>query len=308
MLTVAHLHAARARIGAHVRQTPVMPLDVPTPAGPLRVMAKLELLQHTGSFKPRGAFNALLQSEASEVLACSGGNHGLAVAYAAQQLGRKATIFVPRSAARTKVAAMTACGAEVRQVGDVPAEAFAAAEAHAAATGLPLVHPYAGPEVIAGQGTLGLELWEQAWEITHWLAAVGGGGFPAGVALALEGYAQVVPVEPEGCPTLFEAQQAGHPVPVKAEGAARTSLGAPALGDLAWELLAPRALPTVLVTEAAIAEAQRWLWQAVRLVAEPGGAVALAALQSGAWTPPEGAAVGVILCGANADGLPEIPR
>lgn len=295
---------AQARIRDHVRHTPVMALDVPTPAGSRRITAKLELLQHTGSFKPRGAFNALLQTEAAEVLACSGGNHGLAVAYAAFSLGRKATIFVPGSAARTKVEAMRRCGAEVRQAGDVPAEAFEAAEAHRAATGLPLIHPYAGAEVIAGQGTVGLELLEQAPEVTHWLAAVGGGGFPAGVALAVDGRARLVPVEPEGCPGLYEAQRAGHPVPVKAEGLARTSLGAPSLGDLAWDLLAPRAAPTVLVTEEAIRDALRWLWQEVRLVAEPGGAVALGALLSGAWVPPEGAQVGVILCGSNADELP----
>lgn len=299
------LLAARARIQPHLRLTPVLALTVPTPTGPRRVVAKLEGLQVTGSFKPRGAFNALLEMDAEQVVACSGGNHGLAVAYAAKVLGRRALIFVPASAARSKVEAMARLGAEVQQVGDIPSEAFAAAEARVAETGWPLIHPYASAEVIAGQGTLGLELLEQAREVRHWLVAVGGGGFPAGVALALEGHATAVPVEPEGCPGLYEAQRAGRPVPVKAEGIARTSLGAPSIGEVAWSLLRDRVGPTVLVSDEAIREAQSWLWREVRLVAEPGGAAALAALMSGAWVPPDTHPVGVVLCGGNADCLPE---
>jgi threonine dehydratase len=300
----ADIHAALERVAPHLRLTPVLDLEVPTPAGPLRAVAKLESLQHTGSFKPRGAFNNLLQMDSPEVLACSGGNHGLAVAYAAQVLGRRARIVVPKSAARSKVEAMARCGAEVIQVGDVPADAFAEAERMAAATGLPLLHPYAGAATIAGQGTLGLELLDQAPEVSRWLVAVGGGGFPAGVALALAGNAEVVPVEPVLCPGLFEAQRAGKPVDVRSEGIARTSLGAPRIGDLAWELLKDRVAPTALVSEAAIAEAQAWLWREVRVAAEPGGAATLAALMSGAWTPPDGEAVGFVVCGGNVDALP----
>lgn len=302
---VASILAARARIEPFIRRTPVLAMEVPTPMGVQRVVAKLECLQITGSFKPRGAFNAMLQMDAPQVIACSGGNHGLAVAHAAKVLGRKAIIFVPASAARSKVEAMDRLGADVRQVGDIPAEAIAAAEAHVAATGTPLVHPYASAEVIEGQGTLGLELKEQAQDIRHWLLAVGGGGFPAGVALALEGHAEVIPVEPEGCPGLYEAQRAGRPVPVKAEGIARTSLGGPSIGDLAFAILRNRVRPTTLVTEAAILEAQRWLWREVRLLVEPGGAVALAALMSGAWVPPNSQPIGVVCCGGNADGLPD---
>ncbi len=304
LLDLGTLEAAQARIRPHVRRTPLLGLEVPTPGGMRSVVAKLECLQVTGSFKPRGAFNALLQAEMGHVVACSGGNHGLAVAHAARVLGRRATIFVPGSAARAKVEAMLRCGAEIRQVGDVPAEAFAAAEAMVAETGLALIHPYASPEVIAGQGTLGLELREQVPEVRRWLVAVGGGGFPAGVALALEGVAEVVPVEPEGCPGLFEAQRAGRPVNVRSEGRARTSLGAPRIGDLAWELLRDRVGPTALVTEQAIREAEAWLWREARLVAERGGAVALAALLSGAWMPPDREPLGVVVCGGNADELP----
>lgn len=296
---------AASRLRGYVRRTPVLEVSLETPKGRRAVVLKLESLQVAGSFKPRGAFNALLQSGAQEVVACSGGNHGLAVAYAARTLGRRATLVVPLSAARSKVEAMARLGAEVRQIGDVPADAFAEAEALAAATGRPLIHPYASAAVIAGQGTLGLELADQAPHVPHWLVAVGGGGFPAGVALALEDRAQVVPVEPEGCPGLFEAQRVGRPVPVKAEGIARTSLGAPSIGELAWEVLRARVGPCTLVGEEAIREAQRWLWREARVVAEPGGAVALAALQCGAWVPEGPGPVGVVVCGGNADALPE---
>lgn len=303
-LTVEDVVAARQRVARHIRVTPVMSVTVPAPGGAVEVVLKLESLQVTGSFKPRGAFNGLLQSHAPSVVACSGGNHGLAVAHAAQVLGKQAVIVVPTSAAATKVEAMRRAGADVRLEGDVPAEAFALAERIAAEREWPIIHPYDQPATVAGQGTLGLELLEQAPAVTHWLVAVGGGGFPAGVALALDGRAQVVPVEPEGCPGLYEAQSAGGPVPVKAEGIARTSLGAPSLGGLAWDLLSARVGRCVLVGDDSIAGAQRWLWDHVRVVAEAGGATGLAALTSGTWTPPPGAVVGVVVCGGNADSLP----
>ncbi len=303
-LSPSDIRAARARIAPHIRFTPVVKVDVPTPLGLLPVVLKLENLQVTGSFKPRGAFNSLLQIEGENVIACSGGNHGLAVAHAAKVLGKRAVIFVPNSAAATKVEAMKLTGAEVRQVGDVPADAFAAAEALRAQTGWPLVHPYDQEPTLAGQGTLGLELLEQAPDVRRWLLAVGGGGFPAAVALAMAGEAEVIPVEPEGCPGLFEAQAAGHPVAVKAEGVARTSLGAPSIGELPWKILKDRVGPTILVSEESILKAQTWLWREVRIVAEPGGATALAALLSGAWTPPDDEPIGVVICGGNADSLP----
>lgn len=274
------------------------------PTGSRPIVLKLENLQVTGSFKPRGAFNSLLQMASGHVIACSGGNHGLAVAHAARELGMQAEIFVPRSAAMTKVEAMKLTGAAVRQVGDVPADAFAAAEALAQESGWPLVHPYNQEPTLAGQGTLGLELLEQAPRVQKWLLAVGGGGFPAAVARALAGEAEVVPIEPEGCPGLYEAQAAGHPVTVKAEGAARTSLGAPSIGALPWEILKDHVGPTILVTEQAILDAQAWLWRNVRIVAEPGGAAAFAAVLSGAWTPQGDGLIGVVVCGGNADTIP----
>lgn len=293
---------ARARIEGHLRLTPVVEVELPTPLGPRTVTLKLESLQITGSFKPRGAVNSLLQLDEADILACSGGNHGLAVAWAAARLGKRAHIYVPTTAAQAKIAAMRALGVDLHLVGTVPGDAFAAAESRAAATGWPLVHPYDQEPTVAGQGTLGLELLEQAPQVTRWLLAVGGGGFPAGVALALGDQARVIPVEPEGCPGLFEAQRAGHPVPVKAEGAARTSLGAPSVGQLAWSILREGAEPTLLVDEVAIAEAQAWLWRELRLGAEPGGAVAVAALMRGAC--PGGGPIGAVVCGGNLDALP----
>ncbi len=300
----ADLRAARARLKPFLRRTPLLELTVPTPAGPRPVIFKLELMQYTGAFKIRGAFNALLQLEAPHVLACSGGNHGLAVAHAASALGKRATIVVPTSAARLKVDFMRRLGADVREVGATPAEAFAAAEELRVLEGLPLVHPYDQAEVIAGQGTLGLELQREAPQVRAWLLAVGGGGLAAGCALALEGHAAVIPVEPTGCPQLAKAQASGGPVRAKAMGVAATSLGPPSLGALPWALLKDRVGPSTLVDDGAILAAQAWLWRTARLVVEPGGAAALAALMTGAWTAEVDLPVGVVLCGGNADALP----
>lgn len=305
LLARASIEAAAGQIAPLVRRTPTIDVEIDTPSGPVEVVCKLESLQVTGSFKPRGAAFSLLSTDAEEVVACSGGNHGLAVAYVAHRLGKTATIVVPKSAAVTKVEAMRAYGATVVQHGDIPAEAFVVAEELCAQRNLPLIHPYDQVPTIIGQGTLGLELLEQAPPVTHWLVAVGGGGFPAGVALAFDGTGVVaVPIEPEGCPSLYEAQRFGGPVPTRAEGIARTSLGPPSLGALAWDVLSPRVGPCTLVTDEQILDAQRWLWRELRLVAEPGGAAALAALRSGRWTPPADARVGVVICGGNADTLP----
>jgi len=288
-------------MAAHLRMTPLMALRVPTPFGLIPVMAKLELLQVTGSFKARGALAGVLGTDAKTVVACTGGNHGLGVAHAAQALGRRAVIFAPQGAAQTKLMRMRAMGAEVREpFEDMPAT-FAAALAFARCEGLPLIHPYDQPEVIAGQATLGLEMTDQAPWIRQWLVAVGGGGLASGLQVAFGGEAEVVPVEPEHCPALAEAQRSGTPVAVTSNGLARTSLGAPSLGALPWQLLRDHVRPVVQVSEAAIAQAQLWLWEEVRLVAEPGGAVALAALLSGVFKP-EGP-VGLILCGSNVDGI-----
>jgi threonine dehydratase len=300
----ADLRAAQKRIAPFLRRTPLLELRVPTPWGPRPVLAKLELLQVTGCFKVRGALAAISATEAPEVVACSGGNHGLGVAHAAQVLGRRAIIFLPEDAAQTKVEGMRARGAELRFLDGGLEAAFLAAARYAEAQGLPLIHPYDQAEVIAGQGTLGLELRSQAPQVERWLAAVGGGGLAAGLLLGLGDRAELVPVEPERCPSLYRAQQGGGPAFVPSSGAARSSLGAPSLGRLPWEILKERLGPVARVSEAAILEAQRWLWTEARLVAEPGGATALAALMSGAWRAPDAGPLGLVLCGGNADGLP----
>ncbi|MBS1784718.1 MAG: pyridoxal-phosphate dependent enzyme [Acidobacteria bacterium] len=297
--------AARRRVASHLRLTPVMSLKVPTPHGLRSVVAKLELLQRTGCFKVRGALAALSATDAPRVVACSGGNHGLGVAEAAQVLGKEAVLFLPSDASPLKVAAMKARSAEVRMPGPSMDLAFRSAEAFAETEGLPLIHPFDQAEVVAGQGTLGMELLEQAPHVRRWLVAVGGGGLAAGMALALRGQAEVVPVEPALCPTLHQAQVAGGPTTVKVSGSARTSLGAPRLGALPWGILRHRVGPVLRVTEDAIAAARRWLWDEVRLLAEPGGATALAALMSGVCVLPDTAPLGLVICGGNADGLPE---
>lgn len=302
-ITSHSIAAAAERLRPHIRRTPCLSVEVPTPHSIQPVVLKLESMQVTGSFKVRGATNSLLRSGAPEVVACSGGNHGLAVAWAAQRLGCRATVVVPQSASPTKVAAMQRTGAEVIQHGDVPAEAFLVAEQLVAERGWPLVHPYNQEATIEGQATLGLELLADHPTVSHWMIAVGGGGLAAGVALALGDRAQIVPVEPVGCPSLAEAQRIGEVVATRAEGIARTSLGPPALGELPWEVL-QNVAQCNLVTDEAIVAAQRWLWTEVRLVAEPGGATALAALMCGAWSPPENASLGIVVCGGNADALP----
>lgn len=303
-VTYEEVSAAASRVRPLLRHTPCIDVVVPTPTGPQPVTLKLESLQVTGSFKPRGATNSLMLLDAEHVIACSGGNHGLAVAWSAQELGGRATVVVPNSAARTKVDAMRRLDAVVIEHGDTPGEAFAYADELVATTGRPLVHPYDQVPTVAGQGTVGLEVLEQAPHVTHWMVAVGGGGLLAGIVVALQGRAEVVPVEPEGCRTLSLAMEAGRPVPSPAAGIARTSLGAPSLGAVPWTVLSTSTTSSVLVSDAAIVNAQIWLWEQVRVLVEPGGAAAIAALQCGAWSPPADARVGVLVCGGNTDSIP----
>ncbi|MDP2877224.1 MAG: pyridoxal-phosphate dependent enzyme [Holophaga sp.] len=300
-LTGQGLVRLRTALASHLRMTPLLSLNVPTPFGVLPVIAKLDLLQVTGSFKVRGALAGVMGTPSSTVVACTGGNHGLGIAHAAQALGRRAVIFAPQGAAETKLSRMRALGAEVRQPSDDMIATFEAALAFTQAADLPMVHPYDQAEVIAGQATLGLELTDQAPWVRQWLVAVGGGGLASGLQVAFGGAAEVVPVEPENCPALAESQRWDTPTLVTSSGLTRTSLGAPSLGALPWKLLRGHIRPVIQVSEAAIAHAQSWLWQEARLVAEPGGVTALAALLSGVFLP-EGP-VGLILCGSNVDGV-----
>ncbi|MCR0983454.1 serine/threonine dehydratase [Roseomonas populi] len=298
------IEAAAARIAAHIRRTPVLTLPGAALGAPSDVALKLESMQVSGSFKARGAFNALLQAgnPARGVIAASGGNHGAAVAHAAGALGIPAEIYVPAIAAPAKVARIAEAGARVVQGGDTYAEAFAASESRRAETGALSVHAYDQAEVLAGQGTAAREFEADFPGLTHVLVAVGGGGLIGGVASWFAGTGvAVVAVEPEGCPTLHEALAAGHPVDAPVGGLAADSLGARRVGGLMFPIAQGAIRESVLVTDEAIRTAQRRLWSAARVVAEPGGATALAALLSGAWTPPPGARVGVLVCGGNCD-------
>lgn len=297
------IRAAARRIAPHIRRTPVIRLAPAETGLAVPVLLKLEQLQVTGSFKPRGAFNRLLSAPipAAGVVAASGGNHGLAVAHAARVLGVRAEIFVPALTPEAKRARIAATGAVLCVGGAAYEEARAASEARAAATGALIVHAYDQEEILAGQGTIGLELEEDAPELTHVLVAAGGGGLYGGIASWYGDRVEMVVVEPDECPTLFLAGMTGRPVDVPVGGIAADSLGARRAGDLAVAVMMRHGGRAVLVKDEAIRAAQRWLWERLRLFAEPGGATALAALLSGAWTPPQGARPGIVICGANGD-------
>ena len=267
------------------------------------VTLKLELLQHTGSFKPRGAFARLLTADlpAAGAIAASGGNHGAAVAYAARALGVSAEIFVPGGTPEAKVSRIRSYGAQVVQGGETYAEALAASRARQAESGALEVHAYDHEAVLAGQGTVGREFESDAPDLTHILVATGGGGLIGGIAAWYAGTAQIVSVEPEGCPGLHRALAAGQPVDAPVGGLAADALGARRVGSLMFDVARRFGVRAVLVEDSAILAAQRFLWDRFRLIAEPGGATALAALLSGRFVPPEGARVGVLVCGANTD-------
>jgi len=294
----AEITAAATRIRPHVRRTPSLRLDLPG-FGPVEM--KLEQLQHTGSFKARGAFNTLLAGPVPKagVVAASGGNHGAAVAYAAHSLGHPAKIFVPEFAGPAKIALIRAQGAELEVVPGVYADALARAEAHAAATGAMQIHAYDAPATVAGQGTLALEWEEQGLEADSVLIAVGGGGLIGGALAWLGGRRKVVAVEPELAPTLNRALAQGPDTQVSVGGVAANALGASKIGRIAYDLALEKGVTSVLVSEAAIVASRDWLWRNLRLLVEPAGAAALAALQSGAYRPEKGERVAVLLCGAN---------
>ena len=302
-LSANEIEAAAARIASYVRRTPTLALEANALGLPGQLVVKLELLQVTGSFKPRGAFNRLLSAEIppAGVIAASGGNHGVAVAYAAQRLGVPASIFVPTIAAAAKLKRIRDSGAEVIVSGSNYAEALALSMERAKASGALVVHAYDQPEVIAGQGTVGLELMDQAPGLDTVLVAVGGGGLIGGILALSESGTRVIGVEPVLAPTLHNALAAGRPVPVSVGGVTADSLGARETGALAFEIFHDQGARVVLVDDDAIRAAQRALWRELRIIAEPGGATALAALLSTAYQPAPGERVGVVLCGGNTD-------
>ncbi|HEX4965792.1 MAG TPA: threonine/serine dehydratase [Thermoanaerobaculia bacterium] len=289
-------------IAPYVRRTPAVTLsgaDFGLP--PFSLTLKLELLQHAGSFKTRGAFTHLLTREvpAAGVVAASGGNHGAAVAYAARRLGHPARIFVPTVSPPAKVNRIRGYGADLSIVGERYADALAASEEWAARSGAMAVHAFDQWETLLGQATLGLELASQAPDLDTVLVAVGGGGLIGGVAGWYAGRTRIVGVEPEGAPTLTAAMAAGHPVDAPAGSIAADSLAPRQVGELMFPIARDFIDPVVLVSDLAIRRAQRALWEELRLIAEPGGAAAFAALLSGVYSPAPGERVGAVVSGGN---------
>ncbi|MEV5961134.1 serine/threonine dehydratase [Kribbella sp. NPDC051952] len=297
---VDEVRAAAERIAGRVRRTPVIEVA----SG---LTFKLEHLQHTGSFKPRGAFNRLLSAKESGeltgqgIVAASGGNAGLAAAYAARGLGVHARIFVPANAPAPKVAKLHKLEAEVVQIGTEYAEAYLAAVEARDESGALLLHAYDQPEVVAGQGTVGLELLDQVDGFDTVLVAVGGGGLLAGIATAIGDQARVVGVEPELSQALHRALEAGEPVDGPVAGIAADSLGARRVGDLAYAAVQDNGVRSLLVSDDEIVAARNELWHAYHLGVEHGAAAAYAALTSGVYQPAAGERVVVVICGANTD-------
>ncbi len=298
----AGITAAEGLIRPYIRRTPIMavaPDEFGVACGSLTF--KLEFLQHTGSFKPRGAFVNLLSQPIPEmgVVAASGGNHGAAVAYAAQVLGVPATIFVPTVASPAKLARIRSFGANLIITGNLYSDALAASEEHLRREGGLPIHAYDSPETLLGQGSVGLEFEQQEPALDTVLVAVGGGGLIGGIAAWYGDRIRVVGVEPETAPTLARALAAGEPVDAPAGGIAADSLAPRRVGQLPFTVARAHVQQVVLVPDDAIVQAQRRLWETCRIVSEPGGAAALAALTSGRYQPGPEERVGVILCGAN---------
>ncbi|MEM9220960.1 MAG: threonine/serine dehydratase [Pseudomonadota bacterium] len=289
---------AADRIAPFVVRTPVVALR-----GSVNCELKLEFLQATGSFKARGAFNTLLSVDVppAGVAAASGGNHGAAVAYAAQRLGHKAAIFVPEIASPAKLAIIEAAGADVTIGGARYADALAACEDYQRRSGAISIHAYDAPLTVAGQGTIGAEWEAQTAGLDTVLVAAGGAGLITGIAAWFKGRVKVVGVEPEGARCLHAALEAGAPVNVEIDSIAADSLGAQRTGDLNFPIAKEHVAEVVLVSDAEILAACGVLWKEARLVTEPGGAAAFAALLSGAYKPAPDERVGVLLCGANVD-------
>ena len=306
MIERSEIEAAYRLIRPHVRRTPLLALDGGD-AGLLveSLVLKLELFQHSGSFKARGAFANLLMRDVPKagVVAASGGNHGAAVAFAARRLGKPARIFVPVVSSPSKIERIRSYGAELVVEGERYADALAASEAFASESGALSIHAFDQRETLLGQGTLALELSEQTGELDTLLVAVGGGGLIGGVASWYGGDLKIVGVEPEEAPTLTRALAAGKPVDSPAGGIAADSLAPKRVGEMTFPIARDHVAEVVLVSDEAISQAQKTLWDRVRIVAEPGGAATFAALLSGLYKPGPGERVGVVVCGGNTDAV-----
>jgi threonine dehydratase len=294
--------AASARISGQVRRTPILSLERGFPGIEARVILKLDQHQPTGTFKIRGAFNRLLaEKDPQRVVAASGGNFARAIAHAARHLGIQADLFVPDSSPREKIAPLEAYGASVHVVAGVYHHALAASREFAAEVGGVFAHAYDQFEVVAGAGTCGMEIDLQVPEATTVLVAAGGGGLIGGIASWFRRDVKVVGVETHGTPSLSAALAAGKPVEVEVAGIAVSSLGSNQLGQIPWEAVSKWVEKAVLVSDSEVVEAQRWLWDNLRVIAEPGAATTIAALRSGAYQPEPDEVVVALISGANTD-------
>jgi len=297
MVTAKEVSHAWTRIKPHVLRTPVLETDV----FGMPLSLKLEQMQHTGSFKARGAMNSLLSMDVPKagLVAASGGNHGAAVAWAAARLGHRARIYVPELAGEAKINLIRSLGADLIVVPGVYANALEQALAYENDSGAAQIHAFDAPGTVAGQGTVMAEWEEQGLTADTVLIAVGGGGLIGGAMAWLEGRRKLVGVEPFNAPTLTQALEHGPQTTVEVSGLAANALGAKQAGRICYDLARVTNTGCVNVEDAAIAEAQHRLWSALRLVVEPAGAAALAALLSGAYRPQKGERLAVLLCGAN---------
>ena len=305
-LSRERIQATEKTIRPHIRRTPIVEIDgADIGLDANQIVLKLELLQHAGSFKARGAFTNLLTREVppAGVVAASGGNHGAAVAYAAMKLAKPATIFVPSVASKAKQERIRGFGAELVITGDRYAESLEASEKWTVQSGALPIHAYEGTETLLGQATLGLELEEQDPRIDSLLVAVGGGGLIGGVAAWYQNRIKVVSVEPTEAPTLHLALNAGRPVDSPAGGIAADSLAPRQVGQQMFPIAQQFVSESILVSDEEILEAQKRLWQSARIIAEPGGAAAFAGLLSGRYKPKPGERVGVIVCGGNTEAV-----
>jgi threonine dehydratase len=301
-ITRERIAATAKLIGPHVRRTPVLATDLGDfglPPG--RVVFKLEYLQHSGSFKARGAFANLLMNTVAlpGVVAASGGNHGAAVAYAANMLGKPATIFVPSVTSPAKVDRIRSYGAKLVIAGDRYADALAASEVFVRETGALAIHAFDAHETLLGQATVGLEIEQDVPNLDTLLVAVGGGGLIGGIAAWYGDRIRLIAVEPELSPTLHMALAAGAPVDAPAGGIAADSLAPKRVGAKMFPFARDYVERSILVTDDEIRTAQLSLWEQLRIVAEPGGSAALAAVLSGKYRPQPDERIGVLLCGAN---------
>jgi threonine dehydratase len=300
------INTAEKLIRPHIRKTPIIEMRGPEiDIDSVELVLKLELFQHSGSFKPRGAFTNMLMRDvpSAGVVAASGGNHGAAVAYAAMKLNKPAKIFVPTVASPAKMNRIRSYGADLVVTGERYAESLLASEDWATKTGALPIHAYDQPETLLGQGTVAAEFHDQDPNIDTLLVAVGGGGLIGGIAAWYAGDVKIIGVEPELAPTLAHAMRAGHPVDAPAGGVAADSLAPKRIGEIMFPIAKKYVNKVALVSDDAIVQAQKFLWDRLRIVAEPGGAAALSALLSKQYVPQKGERIGVVVCGGNTEAV-----